>query len=207
MPSVDEILQGLSSVANRGLPLALAWHVALGAALTALACGWRPSDRRARLILSTPFASVAASSFAFDQPFNGIVFTAAAVGLTLLAWSGAAEPRPRGGTWTLAAGVGSIAFGWLYPHFLADPPAWARLLGAPVGILPCPTLAVVIGFALLGPGWSARAWSGALAVLGGVYGLFGLLVLQVRLDIGLLLAAAALGAVVLSTRATPSAAS
>jgi hypothetical protein len=51
-----------------------------------------------------------------------------------------------------AIGVSMIAFGWLYPHFLESHPATTYLFAAPTGVIPCPTLSLVIGFALLSGG-------------------------------------------------------
>jgi hypothetical protein len=97
----------------------------------------------------------------------------------------------RGPPWAFWAGVASLSYGWLYPHFLdVDPIAY--LVAAPVGLVPCPTLAVVIGVALLGGGLGSRAWSLVLAALGLFYGLFGVFRLGVLLDLGLLLAATVL---------------
>ena len=77
-----------------------------------------------------------------------------------------------------------IAFGWGYPHFLEGHPT-SYLFAAPLGLLPCPSLSVASGFALLGNGLGARAWSITLSVLGLFYGLFGVLRLGVLIDIGL----------------------
>jgi hypothetical protein len=38
-----------------------------------------------------------------------------------------------------------MVFGWTYPHFLERNPWTAYLYAAPMGLLPCPTLATVIG--------------------------------------------------------------
>jgi len=86
-----------------------------------------------------------------------------------IAWERAA----RGPAATTALGVAMIAFGWLYPHFLTFGPVTRYLVAAPMGLIPCPTLSLVIGFALLAGGLSSRAWSIVLAVVGLFYGLFG----------------------------------
>jgi hypothetical protein len=71
------------------------------------------------------------------------------------------------------------------------------LYASPVGLVPCPTLAVAIGFALVGNGLGSRVWSLTLAALGLFYGLFGVLRLTVLLDIGLVGGALALVGAVL----------
>lgn len=195
MPPATDILDGLSAIANRATGVAVAWHIVIATALVALASGWRPSQRAARLLIGLPLASVAAGAVAFDNPFNGLVFAASATALTALAMMGDRRPVSRGSAWAFGIGVATITFGWVYPHFLEGHPT-AYLYAAPVGLVPCPTLAVVIGFALLGGGLGSRTWSLTLAAVGLFYGLFGVLRLGVFLDIGLVGGAIALVAAV-----------
>jgi hypothetical protein len=71
------------------------------------------------------------------------------------------------------------------------------LYAAPTGVVPCPSLSLVVGFALLSGGLGSRAWSLALAIAGLFYGLFGVARLGVRLDIVLVGGSAALLALAL----------
>lgn len=191
MPSATDILAGLSEVANRAVGIAVAWHIAIGVALVAIAKGWRPSERAARTLIGLLPTSVAVLAFRFDNPFNGMVSAASAIALTALAVGGDRRSVSRG-PWSISAiGVATIAFAWVYPHFL-DAHRTAYLYAAPVGLLPCPTLAAAIGFALLGNGLGVRAWSLTLAAVGLFYGLFGVLRLGVLLDVGLIGGATAL---------------
>jgi len=191
MPRAADILDGLSAIANQATGVAVAWHILIATALVALASGWRPSQRTARLLTGMPLASVAAAAIAFANPFNGLVFAVSALAMTALAMSGGRRPVSAGPAWTGAIGVAMIAFGWVYPHFLTGP-SIAYLYAAPVGLVPCPTLAVAIGFALLGNGLGSRVWGLTLAAVGLFYGLFGVLRLGVFLDIGLVGGAVAL---------------
>ena len=191
MPRAADILDGLSAIANQATGVAVAWHILIATALVALVSGWRPSQRTARLLIGMPLASVAAVAIAFANPFNGLVFTASALAMTALAMRGDRRPVWRGSAWTRAIGLVMIAFGWVYPHFL-EGPAIAYLYASPVGLVPCPTLAVAIGFALLGNGLGSRAWGLTLAAVGLFYGLFGVLRLGVFLDIALVGGAIAL---------------
>lgn len=184
MPGVEYLLSGLSEIANRATAVAIAWHVAIAMAIVALFAGWRPPQRTARWLITLLFASVAAVSFVFGNLFNGAVFVA--VGAAMMTRS-AATDRTRvtsAGSWLQIAGLASIAFGWVYPHFLAGDHL-AYLYASPVGLVPCPTLAVAIGFALLGGGLGSRAWSLILAGVGIFYGVFGVIRLGVMLDVGL----------------------
>ena len=196
MPHATDILDGLSAIANQASGIAVAWHIVIAMALVALTAGWRPSQRTARLLIGMPLASVAGVAIAFDNPFNGLVFAASALALTAIAVGGDRRLVSLGSAWTRGIGVATIAFGWVYPHFLQGD-ATAYLYASPVGLVPCPTLAVAIGFALLGNGLGSRVWSLALAAIGLFYGLFGVLRLTVLLDVGLVVGALALVAAVL----------
>jgi hypothetical protein len=191
VPTTDQILAGLIAISNRALPVAIAWHIVLVAAALALATGWRPAQRTARVLVALPLASVAALGLVFRNPFNGVVFSVAAVVLVLLALRAPTGPVSAAGTRASTIGLATIAFGWVYPHFLDGNPR-EYLYAAPVGLVPCPTLAIAIGFALLGDGLGARAWTLVLATLGLFYGIFGVVKLGVYLDLGLVLGATAL---------------
>ena len=196
MPHATEILDGLSAIANQASGLAVAWHIVIAMALVALAAGWHPSQRTARLLMGMPLASVAGVAIVFNNPFNGLVFAASALGLTAIAVAGDRRLVSRGSAWTRGIGMATIAFGWVYPHFLQGD-VTAYLYASPVGLVPCPTLAVAIGFALLGNGLGSPVWSLTLAAVGLFYGLCGVLRLGVLLDIGLVGGALALVAAVL----------
>jgi len=207
MPSPQEIVEGLTQVARGWAPLAVVWHVVVGVAVVLLARGRVPTRRTAGVMLAAPLVSVGVLAAVHGNPFNAIVLGAGAVALAVL---GARLPVARvvrvRGVWRVAA-VGMIGFGWAYPHFLEGGSPWVYLVAAPVGLVPCPTLSVVIGLALLGQGLGARAWSTVLAVLGLFYGVFGALRLGVAIDGVLVLGALALLARVWGGAATPTRAS
>ena len=185
MPSPDEIVAGLGRIANEGLLYALLWHIVVGAALIALALRVSPSPRVMGGLAVLPLLSVSAFAWAFHNPFNGVAFALLAVALAVLAWRGSREPKPRA-TWTTALGALLVAFAWTYPHFLVGMSPLTYLYGAPMGLIPCPTLSLVIGFALLGYCPGGRAWSLTLAGAGAFYALFGVVRLGVVLDLPLL---------------------
>jgi hypothetical protein len=128
-------------------------------------------------------ASVSVFAWSYGNAFNGTVF---GLGTALLATLGAYAPSPRriepGGLGSAVAGALVLVLGWVYPTF-GDFSSWWRLaIEAPVGVIPCPTLLVVIGLALLGGGLGSEAWSLALAALGFFYGVFGAQYLGVAID-------------------------
>jgi hypothetical protein len=146
-----------------------------------------------------PLASVAGVAIVFNNLFNGSLFAASALALTAMAMGGDRRLVSRGPAWTRGIGMAMIGFGWVYPHFLKGN-AMAYLYASPVGLIPCPTLAVAIGFALLGNGLGSRGWSLMLVALGLFYGLFGVLRLGVLLDMGLIGGSLALVGAVLRGR-------
>jgi len=186
MMTPGEILDGLTAIANDAYSVAVLWHIVIGGALVALTRGWRPSALEAGAALSLPVICVSVLAWIYGNPFNGTMFALLAVALlTAALWS----PRAlvaRGPAWAFAAGLAMIAFGGFYPHFLIDRPALSYVVAAPVGLLPCPTLSLLIGFLLLGDGIATPRVSLLIAAVGVLYALMGVMVLGVTLDVGLL---------------------
>jgi hypothetical protein len=193
MPSPTEILAGLALIANHSVAIAIAWHLVIAAALVALAAGWRPSSRLGMRLCSLPVASAAIVAIVYRNPFNGIVLGFSSIALWFMATRDRG-PIHGGPLWTRVIGTSAIAFGAFYPHFLEGSVA-RYVYAAPVGLIPCPTLALTTGFALLAGGFGSRRWSLVLAAIGSFFGIFGILRLGVALDIGLVAAAGALAAV------------
>lgn len=192
MPTSEQILAGLALVANRFLPLAVAWHVSLALAAAALAFGVRPSKRAASVLLVAPLVSVSALAWATSNPFNGVAFACLALALTFIGARLTVTPVVRARAWALALGGSAIVYAWVYPHFLdAHHPA-TYLIAAPMGLLPCPTLAMVLGIGLGAQGFDSRAWALVTGVAGLFFALFGIIRLGVWLDSGLLVASAAM---------------
>jgi hypothetical protein len=191
MPSAAEILANLRDVANGAVVVAALWHALLAAAGVALALGWRPSQRLAGRLLAAPLASVALVAIAFQNAFNAVVFALLAVTHFVLARQGSRDAVRVGSVSGTTAGLLMLGLGWIYPHFLADNGSWRYFYAAPAGVVPCATLYVVLGLALLGA--SPRAASTVLAAAGLFFGVFGVAVLGVRLDLGLVIGSLALG--------------
>lgn len=183
MPDSHEILEHLAAASLDARWLALAWHSIVGAALVAWAAGWRPAPSQVVRALSVPLLSASAIAWMFGNPFNGTVMLAAALIL--------AAPRARtleseatpSGPWARMIGLGLLGFSWVYPHFFEEPPALDYLLFSPMGVIPCPTLALVLGLLLLLEGIVGHWGTIIVAAAGAFYGLFGWLVLGVNLDI------------------------
>jgi len=194
VPSSEQILTGLQLIANRAQTVATLWHIAILVALLAAASGWRPSRRTIALVLVLPLLTVAIVAVAFQSAFNGVVFTVLGVTLAILGRRVPVDRPGRPPRWALALGIAMTILGFLYPHFLQGGSLSWYLYAAPTGVLPCPTLAFVIGVTLMVDGVGARAWNVILVVAGLFYGVFGVVKLGVWLDVGLVIGAAGLAA-------------
>lgn len=193
LPGTREIVANLTRIANEASAVAVAWHVVIALVGVAFAFAFRPSVRVAAVSLGLPLASVSILAWVFGNPFNGAVFALITTALTALALGGASSPVARGPDWSSMLGVLLVAFGWAYPHFLDGSPL-VYLYRAPTGTVPCPTLALVCGLALVGGGLVGGAWRLLLASTATCYALFGALRLGVAID--WILLAGALGLLV-----------
>jgi hypothetical protein len=197
MPSSHQILAGLTAIAHGALPVAVGWHLVLLAAMVAVLIGVRPSKRLTGVFLAMPLLSVSVSAFVSGNPFNGAACLGLSVILLLVALRFEGDSIELDVGWSSTVGWAMIAFASLYPHFLDDRPAVIYLVGAPMGVVPCPTLSLVVGASILFLGIEGRAWSLVVAAAGLVYGVVGVVRLGVRLDLVLIAGSAALVAVVL----------
>ena len=182
MPAPDTILDGLTAIANQWQSLAIGWHLYFAAFMIAFAAGWHPSSRLTAAVLTVPVFSVSEVAWQAGNEFNGGVFMALGVLLMAIAirLPGVRvhlAPRPF-----LIPGVMLVAFGWAYPHFLQTDSWLTYTYAAPLGLIPCPTLSVLIGVTLMLDLFGSRSWSRALIAAGLFYGVFGVLRLGVALD-------------------------
>jgi hypothetical protein len=200
VPSPDALLNALGAIANDWRWLAIGWHVLVAGMFLALFAGWRPSARLLGLVLVAPVLSVSVVAWLSGNPFNGTMFAVLAVALFWSAPSfGETSVTFVPSAW-LAAGGAIVGFGWTYPHFVRTASWVSYLYASPFGILPCPTLAVVIGVTLMVGHLNATGWKATLLVAGVLYGAIGVFRLGVVLDWGLLLASAMLAAAVARDR-------
>jgi hypothetical protein len=186
VPSPDAILTGLGEVANQWRALAVAWHAVLGTMLIGFVRGWRPSHRAAGLFLSTPLLSVSIAAWASGNGFNATMFAGLFASLIILAKGLSADRVHLASSIHLVSGSLLGMLGWVYPHFLESDSWLAYTYAAPLGILPCPTLAAVIGATLILRLFTARRWTLTLAIAGMAYGIVGAFILAVPLDYVLL---------------------
>lgn len=182
IPGPDQILSSLENIANDWSWVAVIWHVYLAALVVLLAVRIRPSRRIMGLALAVPLFSVSALAWSTANLFNAIVFAVSGIVLGALALRLQDRPVRAGPLWVVVAGAFLFAFGWVYPHFLRTESFLPYLYSAPTGLVPCPTLAVLIGLTLVLDGLESRWWSGILGAIGIFYGVFGAVRLGVTLD-------------------------
>jgi hypothetical protein len=196
MPTADIVLTWATGVANDWRWLAIAWHIALAALLLTLT-RLSVSQRLFGFLLILPIASVAVLAVVSRNPFNALTFIALTVVLTSCVRYLPAIATVASRRW-LFVGAPLIAFGWLYPHFLVADSWMEYAYASPLGLLPCPTLAVVVGMTLTVGGLRSARWNGAVAGAGLFYGVVGVFKLGVGLDWWLLTGATLLGALVVA---------
>lgn len=183
MPTPAGILEGLAAIANGSLWLAIVWHIILAGAVIAILAGWRPTKQHGAIAVPAPLISVWVLALSAGNVFNAIVFFLAAILLPVLGRRLPLQRISPAPAWARLVGWTLVAFGWAYPHFLEGASALTYLIAAPAGLIPCPTLSVLVGFTLLAAGFSSRAFSLVLGSLGMFYGAFGAFRLGVTIDI------------------------
>jgi hypothetical protein len=191
MPTPEQILSSLTTIANQWWILAVIWHIYFGVLAVLLLAGKRPSRRVVGVLLALPLLSVSALAFLSANFFNGAVFAVVAIALIVIALRLSDESVRIAPAWAVGAGMVMFVFGWLYPHFLETSSFLPYLIAAPTGLVPCPTLSIVIGSALIVGGLHSRVWSIVLGATGIFYGIFGAIRLGVTIDYVLLFGALA----------------
>jgi hypothetical protein len=182
----EDIIAGLQSIVNDYSNFAIIWHGLFYVLIAALIVKWEPSNRTLGLLMSLPLLSVAIFAWITGNPFNGTVFSIATILLILFGSKANGLPLDYSQLPFIIAGTLMIIFGLVYPHFLNPDSIFKYLYSSPAGLIPCPTLSVIIGFLLLFNGFGSQSITLTLIVLGFFYGIFGILKLGVYLDLFLL---------------------
>jgi hypothetical protein len=200
MPAPEEILAGLRAISNSWRVLAVVWHLYFAAFALALLLGALPSNRSAGMLLGLPLLSVSILAWIFANPFNGTFFALAGAALIAISSRLPREAVRIAPLWAVVPGALMFAFGWVYPHFLDVSSLLPYLYSAPTGLIPCPTLSIVIGLAVALRGLGSRTWSLVLCATAIFYGVYGAAHLGVTLDWVLLLGALMLVLTVVARR-------
>ena len=198
MPPAVDVLRNATTLANEWVLAAVFWHAVIVAFLYAAFSRWRwPGGTDA--VIAALCASVAWLAGLTGNWFTAYVFLA----LTIVSGLHAAGVRERlqltpSARWA-APGVWLVLFGLAYPHFVQVPHWVAYLYAAPVGIVPCPTLLVAIGLKIVLPDERGPLASISLTLAGLFYGIVGVWVLGVSIDVVLIAGAIALGILTVSS--------
>ena len=200
MPTSEEILGGLGVIANNWRWFAILWHGYFAVIILALILGIRPSKRIFGVLLTLPLLSVSVLAWLNANAFNGGFFAIVAIALGFIALKLPAGAIRIGPIWLTAVGTLMLGFGWVYPHFLVGHGFAQYLYAAPTGLIPCPTISIVIGVSLILGGLGSRAWCLVLAFIGLFYGAFGAVKLGVLIDLTLFAGALVVTYVGLSKR-------
>lgn len=187
-----DILAGLAAIASDWRWLAVTWHVLLGIVVALLIAGWGPSTRLLSHLFIAPLLSVSVLAWLSGNPFNGTTFALLAVTLSVAAARRSNVRIQFARPLWVAPGLALVVFGWMYPHFLQSNTWTPYLYAAPFGLLPCPTLSILIGMSLIVPSLGSGLWNTALVVAGLFYGAVGTFQLGVTIDSVLLFGSAAL---------------
>ena len=182
MPTKEEILAGLAGIANEYSDIAIAWHVILIIVIAALFASWKPTNSSMILLVSSLLMSVSLFAGLQRNFFNAVVFSFLVLMSIYSAIKSKAGVIQGDRSWPDIAGLVLIIVGFIYPEFIVTGSTLEYAYLAPTGLIPCPTLSIVIGFALLYKGFMAPNWSVAIGITGIFYGLFGVFYLGMYID-------------------------
>ena len=186
MPKTEEIINGLQTIVNDYSFFAIIWHAVFYFLLVALIAKWQPSKRLLGLLICLPLLSVAVIAWLSGNPFNGILFSIMTILIIIFGFKASNQPIHISQVPFMVIGILMIVFGLVYPHFMNADSYLKYFYAAPVGLIPCPTLSILIGFLLLYNGFGSQSIALTFIAFGLFYGIFGVIKLAVYIDIFLI---------------------
>jgi hypothetical protein len=186
MPKTEEIISGLQTIVNDFSTFAIIWHALFYILLAALIFKWQPSNKLLGLLICLPIVSVAVFAWLSGNPFNGVLFSIMTILILIFALKASNDAIKVSQIPFMVIGILMIVFGLVYPHFIGADSLLKYLYASPVGLIPCPTLSILIGLLLLYNGLGSQSLTLTFIVFGLFYGIFGALRLSVYLDIFLI---------------------
>lgn len=188
----EEIIVGLQTIVNEYSLYSIVWHVVFYVLIAALIAKWSPSNQLFALLICLPALSVAIFAWLSGNPFNGTLFILLSILILIFGLKSSGQPVNISQMPFVVVGILMIVFGLVYPHFIETNSVLKYLYASPVGLIPCPTLSILIGFVLLFNGFGSQAITLTMIVFGLFYGIFGVLKLGVQLDLFLVFGTIAL---------------
>jgi hypothetical protein len=186
MPAAWEILRSAKFITDNYFIAAIAWHVWIYFFILLLFISKnKPSAKTVALLMIMPLVSVAVIAGLTGVYFNAASFGIISLLLVIFSPKSGEPIHFTASPLIKFTGIVFIITGMLYPHF-SDNKNLLFITG-PTGLIPCPTLLLVIGFTLLFERLSVK-WHGTLIVAALFYGVVGVFRLKVFLDILLLIA-------------------
>lgn len=189
MTSIEQILSSVQSTVDKFWIIAVIWHVLFYSLIVALLLKWSPPKKLSGILLCLPLLSVSVFSWIAGNPFNGSVFILVAILIFIFSLRTPVGFSKSPSLIFFVSGILMVGFGLVYPHFVQPGLIHRYLYASPAGLIPCPTLSVLIGLALIFNGFGSKSISLTLIILGLFYGIFGVLKLSVYIDLFLLFGA------------------
>jgi hypothetical protein len=187
MPKTEEIINGLHTIVNDYSIFAIIWHAVFYFLIAGLIAKWHPSNKLFGVLLCLPLVSVALFAWLSGNPFNGFIFSAMAILIFIFGIKASNQPIQLSQLPFMITGILMVVFGLVYPHFISADSFLKYFYTSPVGLIPCPTLSILIGFLLLYNGFGSQSITITFIAFGLFYGIFGVLKLAVYLDVFLIL--------------------
>ncbi len=192
MPTQEEILSGLQQIADQRSLIAIFWHIVFYLYLFFIILGRKITRQEMSLFVSVPLLSVSVLAWNTANPFNGTVFVLLFVLALYFGLKNQREKVQYSGIFFRLTGAVLMLFGLIYPHFTGI--NLSLFIQSPLGLIPCPTLSLIIGFALFFRGFGSKPLVVLYTVAGLFYGFFGVLRLGVMVDAVLVAGSLILGA-------------
>lgn len=189
MTRIEQILANVQSVVNEYSLFAIIWHALFYILIAALLFKWAPSNKLFAVLLCLPLISVSLFAWIGGNPFNGTLFAIASLLVFFFGLRTPAGPVETSKLIFFLSGILMVSFGLVYPHFIKPDSFLGYFYESPAGLIPCPTLSIIIGLALIFNGFGSQSISLLLVIFGLFYGIFGVFRLKVFIDLFLVFGA------------------
>lgn len=189
MTRIEQILTSVQTIVNEYSLIAIIWHALFYFLIAALLLKWSPSNKILGILLCLPLISVSVFAWIAGNPFNGSLFAIAAILIFIFGLKAPAQAVETSKLIFFLSGIFMVSFGLVYPHFIKPDSVLGYFYASPAGLIPCPTLSILIGLALIFNGFGSQSISLLLIIFGLFYGIFGVTKLKVQIDLFLIFGA------------------